>query len=99
VSAQLARERKRLAQLEVEKETHALAQETAVLEQRSAKLERENAELRQVRHCLTRQHSSASHLECADPLLSCASSQALRRLIHMPTRGPGLPQPRYVAAV
>ena len=62
VSAQLARERKRLAQLEVEKETHVLAQETAALEQRSAKLERENAELRQVRRDTT--SLGASHRDC-----------------------------------
>ena len=97
VSAQLARERKRLAQLEVEKQTHQLAQETAILEQRSVKLERENAELRQVRGCQwegdPRRDTWRTTLTCF-PMFDL---QALRRLIRMPTRGPGLPQPRYVA--
>lgn len=49
MSAQLARERKRVQQLSKEQETQQLAYQTAELERRAAQLERENAVMRAVR--------------------------------------------------
>jgi hypothetical protein len=54
VSAQLARERKRVQQLSKEQETQQLAYQTAELERRAAQLENENAVMRAVRRPFSR---------------------------------------------